>query len=51
MKDIGMLYCFLGLEVWHVAGQGFLGQGKYDLEILKRFQMLDCKLMPTPINL
>jgi hypothetical protein len=29
MKDIGLLHYFLGLEVWQVAGEVFLGQGKY----------------------
>ena len=29
----------------------FLGQGKYVVEILKRFGMTDCKAMTTPIAL
>ena len=29
----------------------FLGQGKYAMEILKRFGMLDCKAMATPMAL
>ena len=28
----------------------FLNQGKYVVEILKRFDMLDCKSMPTPMH-
>ena len=27
----------------------FLGQGKYVVEILKRFGMMDCKAMATPM--
>jgi hypothetical protein len=27
----------------------FLNQGKYTIEILKRFGMLDCKAMATPM--
>ena len=27
----------------------FLGQGKYAVEILKRFRMMDCKDMTTPM--
>ena len=27
----------------------FLGQGKYAVEILKRFGMMDCKAMATPM--
>ena len=28
----------------------FLNQGKYVVEILKRFDMLDCKSMATPMD-
>ena len=28
----------------------FLGQGKYAVEILKRFGMMDCKIMATPME-
>ena len=28
----------------------FLGQGKYTVEILKRFRMLDCKAIATPME-
>jgi hypothetical protein len=27
----------------------FLSKGKYTVEILKRFDMMDCKAMPTPM--
>ena len=27
----------------------FLGQGKYAVDILKRFGMMDCKAMATPM--
>ena len=40
---------FLGMEVWQSADGIFLGQGKYALEILKRFEMLDCKAITTPM--
>ena len=49
MKDLGILYYFLGMEVWKKANEIFLGQGKYAVEILKRFGMLDCKAMATPM--
>jgi hypothetical protein len=49
MKDIGMMHYFLGLEVWQRPGEIFLGQGKYAVEILKRFWMEDCKPMATPM--
>ena len=49
MKDLGMMHYFLGLEVWQSPDEIFLNQGKYMVEILKRFGMLDCKAMTTPI--
>jgi hypothetical protein len=51
MKDIGLMHYFLGLEVWQGTGEVFLGQGKYTIEILKRFHMMDCKPMTTPMML
>jgi hypothetical protein len=47
MKDLGMMHYFLGLEVWQKLDEIFLSQGKYVVEILKRFEMMDCKSMPT----
>jgi transposase InsO family protein len=49
MKDIGLMHYFLGLEVWQRSGEIFLGQGKYTLEILKRFRMEDSRPMATPM--
>ena len=49
MKDLGMLHYFLGMEVWQNADGIFLGQGKYAVDILKRFRMLDCKTIATPM--
>ena len=49
MKDIGMKHYFLGLEVWQEPRHIFLGQGKYALDILRRFRMEDCKPMSTPM--
>jgi hypothetical protein len=50
MKDIGLMHYFLGLEVWQHPSEIFLGQGKYTIEILKRFRMMDCKSMNTPMT-
>ena len=50
MKDLGMMHYFLGLEVWKSLDEIFLNQGKYTTEILKRFGMLDCKAMTTPMT-
>lgn len=49
MKDLGALHFFLGLEVCQESDGIFLGQGKYIVEILQRFGMMDCKSMPTPM--
>jgi hypothetical protein len=49
MKDLGMMHYFLGLEVWKRPSEIFLNQGKYTVVILKRFIMMDCKAMPTPM--
>ena len=34
MKDLDMMHCFLGMEVWQNADGISLGQGKYAVEIL-----------------
>src|SRR5713226_8273667 len=39
----------LGMEVWQSTDGIFLGQGKYAVEILKRFGMMECKAMTTPM--
>ena len=49
MKDLGMMHYFLGLEVWQKPGEIVLSQGKYDVEIVKRFRMMDCKSMTMPM--
>eukprot|EP00253_Pinus_taeda_P017436 PITA_17436 len=49
MKDLGQMHYFLGLEIWQQKGEIFLGQGRYAIEILKRFRMQDCRPMATPM--
>ena len=49
MKDLGMMHYFLGMEAWQTTDGIFLGQGKYAVEILKRFGMMDCKTLTTPM--
>jgi hypothetical protein len=44
------MHYFLGLEVWQSLERIFLNQGKYAVEILKRFYMLECKSMNTPME-
>jgi hypothetical protein len=50
MKDLGLMHYFLGLEVWQSPEKIFVNQGKYAVEILKRFDMLECKSMNTPME-
>ena len=50
MKDLGMMHYFLGMEVWQTIDGIFLGQGKYAVEILKRFGMMECKALTTPME-
>jgi hypothetical protein len=45
--DLGMMHYFLGLEVWQRIDEIFLSQGKYTVEILKKFGMLNYKPMTT----
>ena len=49
MKYLGMMHYFLGMEVWQNADGISLGQGKYVVDILKRFRMMDCKAITTPM--
>jgi hypothetical protein len=50
MKDLGLMHYLLGLEVWQSPERIFLNQGKYTVEILKRFDMFECKSMNTPME-
>jgi hypothetical protein len=49
MKDLGMMHYFLGLEVWQRIDEIFPSQGKYIVDILKKFGMLNWKLVATPM--
>jgi hypothetical protein len=50
MKNLGLMHYFLGIGVWQSLERIFLNQGKYTVEILKRFDMLECKSMNTPME-
>jgi hypothetical protein len=50
MKDLGLTHYYLGLEVWQMRDEVFLGQGKYEIKILQKFGMMDCKSMDTPMT-
>ena len=46
-----MMHYFLGIEVWKKEYGISIGQGKYVVDILKRFRVMDCKVMTTPMAL
>ena len=48
-KYLGLMHYFLGLEFWQRDGCFFIRQGKYAVEILKRFRLEDCKPMSIPL--
>ena len=49
MKDLGIMHYFLGMEVWKNVNEIFLGQGMYIVDILKKFGILDRKVITTPM--
>jgi hypothetical protein len=49
MKDLGFLHYFLSLDVWQKSGEIFLSQGKYAVDVLRSFGVMDCKSMTTPM--
>lgn len=50
MKDVGELHYCLCLEVWRDFGKTLITQRKYINEILKRFNMIECKVVSTPLE-
>ena len=48
MIDLRLMHYYLGMEVWQKDGHVFLGQGKYAVDVLRRFRMEECKPMSTP---
>ncbi|KAG9444893.1 hypothetical protein H6P81_016233 [Aristolochia fimbriata] len=50
MADMGLMSYFLGLEVVQSQEGIFVSQQKYARDILKRFNMLDCNSVRTPME-
>lgn len=50
MTDLGVLHYFLGLEVKQEEDGIFISQRKYAIDLLKRFNLLNCKTVATPMN-
>ena len=49
MTNLGLMKCFLGIEVDQSDDGIFICQTKYENEVLKRFRMLNCKPATTPM--
>lgn len=50
LKDLGDLHYFLGIEVFRDTSNLFLTQKKYDLELLTKAGMVDCKPSLSPYS-
>uniref|UniRef100_A0A2N9GX95 Uncharacterized protein n=1 Tax=Fagus sylvatica TaxID=28930 RepID=A0A2N9GX95_FAGSY len=50
MTDIGLMAYYLGIEVKQTEEGIFISQEGYAKEILKKFEMLDCKSISTPVE-
>ncbi|XP_070057816.1 uncharacterized mitochondrial protein AtMg00810-like [Nicotiana tomentosiformis] len=50
MTDLGLLHYFLGLEIKQSLDGIFASQRKYASDLLKRFNMLGCKIASIPMN-
>lgn len=48
--DLGHLHYFLGLEIDQSDGRIFMAQKKYVNDLLMRFNMKNCKMVPTLMN-
>ena len=49
IKDLGLVHYFLILEFWQSKDGIFLSQGKYTIDVLRCFDMMDFKSMTTPM--
>ena len=50
MKDFGLMTYFLGMDIKQSKSEVFICQKIYTNEILKKFQMEECKSMRTLMN-
>ena len=49
MTDLGLMKFFLGIEVQQSKSGIFISKYKYANTVLKRFNMSNCKEVPTPV--
>lgn len=50
MTDLSKMAYFLGIEIKQGEDEAFICEKKYAKEILKKFQMEDCKAVTTPMS-
>ena len=50
MIDLGLMHFCLGIEVWQKPGRIFISQQRYAREILKAFDMTECKDVVSPME-
>lgn len=50
MTDLGFMSYLLGMEIKQRENEVFICHKKYAKEVLKKFQMEECKAMSTPMN-
>lgn len=49
MKDLGLMHYFMGIEVWQRSDKILISQGKYTVDVIRRFRMMGYKSMATPM--
>ena len=50
MTDLGLMNYFIGIEVTQNDKGIFIYQGKYARDVLKRFRMINCSPVSTPVE-
>ena len=51
LEDLGIIHNFLDHEVWQKLREIMVSQGKYVVEILKRFRTMDWESMTMPMTM
>ena len=51
LENLGIIHDFLDREVWQKSREIMVSQGKYVVEILKRFETMDWESMNTPMTM
>ena len=51
LEDLGIIHNFLDREVWQKPREIMVSQGKYAVEILKRFGTMDWESMTMPMTM